>query len=296
VTPSATILVPTHNHASTLGLAVGSALAQSVRDIELLIIGDGVTADVRAVAEQLVRSDERVRFFDHPKGENHGETYRDTAIRAAASDAIFYLCDDDLLMRRHVAELLELLETHNFVQSKNGYFTVDGQILPYPGDLAEADTIARTLRDDIVFNAVSVTGTAHSREFYLGGEPWTTTPPGEYPDHHQWRKMMRRPEFSGATSTRMTALQFPSSSEGRDSWTPEQRVAEIAEWAPLAGTDEGQSRVDELVASGDRVTLVRFLAELTESRLFRRRRGQIMADNLTTYLRRLPGMSGSRRR
>jgi hypothetical protein len=295
VTPSATILVPTHNHSSTLGLAVGSALAQSVRDIEVLIIGDGVTAEVRAVAELLARSDKRVRFFDHPKGENHGETYRDAAIREASSDALFYLCDDDVLMRHHVADLLELLKTHNFVQSKNGYFTVDGQIEPFPGDLAEADTIAQTLRDDRVFNVVSVTGTAHSREFYLGGEPWTTTPPGEYPDHHQWRKMMRRPEFSGATSTRMTALQFPSSSEGRDSWTPERRVAEIAEWASLAATDEGQSRVDELVARGDRVTLIRYLAELTELRSFRLRRGQIMAHNLTTFLRSLPGMHGYRR-
>ena len=288
--------MPTHSHASTLALSVGSALQQTEPDVEVIIIGDGVTEQVRKAAVALAASDERVRFFDHPKGENHGETYRDAAIREAASDAIFYLCDDDLLMRHHVADLLELLKTHNFVQSKNGYFTVDGQIGPYPGDLAEADTIAQTLRHDIVFSVVSITGTAHSREFYLAGEPWTTTPPGEFPDHHQWRKMMRRPEFSGATSTRMTALQFPSSSEGRDSWTPEQRVAEIAEWAHLAATDEGMSRVDELVARGDRLTLIRYLAELTELRLFRLRRGQVIAHNLATFVRRLPGARGSRRR
>jgi hypothetical protein len=296
LSPRASILVPTHSHASTLALSVGSALQQTEPDVELIIIGDGVTDEVRAAALSLVAADARVRFFDHPKGENHGEKYRDIAIREAASDAIFYLCDDDLLMRRHVAELLELLESHNFVQSKNGHFTVDGQILPYPGDLAEAETIARTLRDDIVFSVVSVTGTAHSREFYLGGAPWTTTPPGMFPDHYQWRKMMRRPEFSGATSTRMTALQFPSSGEGRDSWTPERRVAEIAEWASLAATDEGQSRVDELVARGDRVTLIRYVAEVTELQLWKKRRGQVIANNLTTLVRRLSGIRGPVRR
>lgn len=43
----ATVLVPTHNHGPTLSLSVGSALAQTVQDIEVLVAGDGATAETR---------------------------------------------------------------------------------------------------------------------------------------------------------------------------------------------------------------------------------------------------------
>ena len=63
------MIVPTHDHASTLGLAVRSALAQTLGDIEVHIIGDGVGDETRAVVEHLVHDDTRVRFHDLPKGE-----------------------------------------------------------------------------------------------------------------------------------------------------------------------------------------------------------------------------------
>ncbi|MDQ1546671.1 MAG: hypothetical protein QOH69_1575 [Actinomycetota bacterium] len=296
MTVLASILIPTHDHASTLPLTVASALHQTVSDIEVVLIGDGVTPEVRAVAENLVASDGRVRFLDYPKGANHGEVYRDTAIRDASSDAIFYLCDDDLLMPDHVADLLELLKGHNFVQSKNGFFTTDGKVAPHPGDLSDPAAIAQHLRTDLVFSFVSLTGTAHSRQFYLdAAEPWTLTPAGIFPDIYQWRKLMRNPTFVGATSKRMTALQFPTSQAGRDTWTAQERLAEIEKWAILAATPEGQIRIDSLVAEGDRETLIRdqerlfdLELRLIELELWKRRRGQVLADRFTRFVYRLP--------
>jgi hypothetical protein len=310
MTPLASVLVPTHNHASTLPLAVRSALSQTVHDVEVLIIGDGVTPEVRAAAQKLVADDARVRFFDHPKGESHGETYRDTAIHDAHGDAIFYLCDDDLFMPDHVADLLELLATHNFVQCKNGFFTPEGQVLPYAGDLADARLIAAAQLDDPEYNFVSITGTAHSRAFYLKlRRPWTATPAGIWPDLYQWRKMWQSPAFSGATSDRMTALQFPSSFADRETWTQEQRVAELRAWAEIASSPTGQERVDRLVAEGDRLTILNLFwhiwaqaaqlgqqGEVTsqqqeaidELRRWKARRGQIAADRLSRFVYRLP--------
>jgi len=245
----ASVLIPTHDRPDTLELAVASVLAQSVAEVEVLIIGDGVTDAVRERSERLAARDARVRFFNHPKGPNHGENYRDDAIRAARSDAIFYLCDDDLLLPDHVADLLELLEHANFAQSINGYFTTDGDLRFQYGDLADPDTIAMILSDDVVpFNSAAITGTAHSREFYLrAGVPWETTPAGSWPDHYQWRRLMRHPDFRGATSSRMTVLQFPTTFHERAEWTQARRAEEMRNWSREIARPGAQQRLDELV-------------------------------------------------
>jgi hypothetical protein len=253
----ASVLIPTHDKAATLPLAVDSVLRQSVGDLEVLLIGDGVTHPLRAVIEDLVATDERVRFLDFPKGPHHGERYRHDAVRAASSEAIFYLCDDDLLLPDHVADLLVLLETADLVQSLNGYLTPEGEVRLYPGDLADAASVAAHLDPARRHNAVSITGTAHSRAFYDEvDDPWDTTPPGRWPDHHQWSKLMRHPGFRGATSARMTALQLPTSSDGRHTWTAEARLAELERWHRVVTGPDPQAVVDELVHAALRRAVV----------------------------------------
>ncbi len=245
---AASVLIPSHSRAGSLALAVRSVLAQTIRDLEVIIIGDGVGDDVRAVAIRLMEEDPRVRFLDLPKGPNHGEIHRHDAILAAKSDAIFYLCDDDLLLPEHVAELLALLDTHSFVQSLNGYVSPDGTIHRYSGSLADAAAVGHVLNDELRFNFISITGTAHSRDFYLGLDaPWSTTPPGEWPDHAQWKKMIGQPGFLGATSSRMTALQFPATQPERHDWSVEKQLAELQGWAERIRLPDAQAAIDRLV-------------------------------------------------
>ncbi|WP_309620092.1 glycosyltransferase [Salinibacterium sp.] len=245
------MLVPTHSRPLTLEIAVASALNQTIRDVEVLIIGDGATGALRAKALELCAADPRVRFFDHPKGAHHGEHYRHDAIMAARSDAIFYLCDDDIFMPTHVEQLLGLLETKNFVQSMNGSINPAGEVDFYPADLSNALTIEWHLRDDVRYNSVSITGTAHTKSFYLQiDDPWTTTPPDHWPDHYQARKFFRHPARAAATSRRMTALQLPTTQDGRSEWTEEERLVELRRWADLAQSPDGQRVIDELVAAG----------------------------------------------
>jgi len=249
MTVRASIIIPTHNRAETLRLAVRSALAQSVTELEVLIVGDGVSESVRSEALALCAADPRIRFFDHEKGPHHGEIYRHDAVMDACSDAIFYLCDDDLLLKDHVADLLDLLEHHNFVQSLNGSIKPTGTMDFYAADLSRPETILWHLRDDIRFNAVSITGTAHSRAFYLQvDDPWSTTPAGYWPDHHQWRKFFRHPNLLAATSARMTALQFPTTEDGRETWTEGERLTEMRGWANVVAAPDAQERIDALVA------------------------------------------------
>jgi hypothetical protein len=252
----ASVLIPTHDKHSTIGLAVDTVLRQTVTELEVLLIGDGVTDALRAEIERLLALDKRVRFLDFPKGPHHGERYRHDAILAARSAAIFYLCDDDLLLPEHVSDLLALLEEHNFVQSFNGYCRSDGEIEFFAADLSDAETIELMLDEEWPHNSVSLTGTAHDRRFYEQvGARWDTTPPGREPDHHQWRNLWRHAALRGATSQRMTALQMPTSDSGRHLWTPEERRAELQKWYDVVTAPDGQRQVDALVARAARRVL-----------------------------------------
>ena len=208
----------------------------------------------RQAIDELVDEDPRVRFLDRPKADFHGERYRHEAILGARSDAIFYLCDDDLFLRDHVADLLGLLEDHDFVQSLNGSVAPDGNVDLYPGDLAHPEAVRRILRDDVSYNFVSLTGTAHRRSFYLDCDaPWALTPEGSVPDHHQWRRMLRRSALA-ATAAHMTALQFPTFEHGRAQWSEAQRLAELERWAAIVAGPDAQAIVDDLVTRGATAT------------------------------------------
>lgn len=226
----ATILIPTHDHWATLPLAVASALGQTVADVEVLIVGDGVTSRVRQQARALEQGDGRVRFLDLPKGPHHGEVHRGTAIDQTTGEAIFYLCDDDLLLPRHVENLLGLLAGCDLAQSRNGFVDTEGELQLFPADLADPLTVAWHLKQPRR-NLVSLTGTAHTRSAYVAlPEGWTTTPPDEWPDHFMWKKFLSAPGFRGATHPEMTALQWPTSS-GRIDLDQTARAEELAPWA-----------------------------------------------------------------
>ncbi|MCA1656588.1 MAG: glycosyltransferase family 2 protein, partial [Actinobacteria bacterium] len=111
--PLATILVPTHDHGPLLRLSVGSAAAQTIEDLDIVIVGDGMTAQTAEVAHELAGADRRVHVLEHAKGPRHGEAYRDAILRAADSRYVLYLSDDDLWLPEHAQTLIAMLERHD---------------------------------------------------------------------------------------------------------------------------------------------------------------------------------------
>lgn len=84
----ATVVIPTFNHGPTLLYSVASALEQTVQDIEVFIIGDGVPDVTREIVGNFIGQDKRVRFFDNPKGPRHGEIYRHQALAEASGEIV----------------------------------------------------------------------------------------------------------------------------------------------------------------------------------------------------------------
>ncbi len=146
--PLVSVLVPTHDHGPTLRPSVASALRQSHRELEVLIVGDGMPADAAEVARELAAEHEPVRVFEFEKGERHGEAHRHTVLtQEARGEYVFYLSDDDIWLPDHVETLLESLADADFVAATCGTVfagRVDGDLRPRR--LASAHAAADALR------------------------------------------------------------------------------------------------------------------------------------------------------
>jgi len=240
----ASVIIPTWDAPITLESSVRSALRQTESDLEVVIVGDGVADATRAAVAAVRADDDRVRFLDQPKAPGRGEANRDFGVRAAASDVIVYLADDDLLMPRHVELVLEAMGEANFVQSRNGYINVDDRVEVLPTDLSDARWLDWHLADP-PRNAVSLTGTAHTRSLYLELEDgWEIPPAGSWADLTLWRKFFRHEKFRGATRGEMTTLQFPADLH-RDR-SPQDFAESFARWDRFTREPGAHERLQEL--------------------------------------------------
>lgn len=203
----ATILIPTHDHAAFLPIAVRSGLAQREVDVEVFVVGDGVGDATRAAMDRF-SGDARVRFFDLPKGERRGERNRHVALGEARGEIVCYLSDDDILLPWHVAEMRRLLREADFAHSAPVLVDPDSELEYRPADLARPEFLAliREGRN----NFISLTGAAHTRALYdrlpYG---WRPAPPDIPTDIHMWRQVASLASFRGVTSRRLTAIHFP---------------------------------------------------------------------------------------
>ncbi|MBD0324624.1 MAG: glycosyltransferase family 2 protein, partial [Aldersonia sp.] len=214
----ATVVIPTFDHGPLLRYAARSALAQSVSDLELFIIGDGVPDVTREVVAEL-RADPRVRFFDHPKHPSRGETYRHAALQEARGEIVCYLADDDLWLPDHVATMRCLLAAAEFANTLPLRIDAAGDIGFYVVNLAlPADR--ELLRSGT--NRVPLSCAAHTLAAYRGlPYGWRTTPRGTATDIYMWQQFLADPNCRAVSGTRPTALNFPSPQ--RADWTAAER-------------------------------------------------------------------------
>ena len=224
---AATVLIPTHDHGPLLYHSVKSALTQTITDIEIFIIGDGVTEMTRAVVTELTQ-DRRVRFFDHPKSPRTGEAYRHAALAEARGEIVCYLADDDLWLPNHIEVMRRELVTADFAHTP--YFLVDAQgTLRAP---MTADLALPFYREQILagINYIPLSCAAHTLEFYRQlPYGWRSTPVGTPTDLYMWQQILAQPHCRAISSPRLTVLNFPSPL--RRDWSPEQRLAELAIWS-----------------------------------------------------------------
>jgi len=246
----ATILIPTHRHAELLPYAMRSALAQEGVEIEIFVIGDGVEDDTRHALTPFL-ADPRVRFFDLPKGERHGERLRHEALQDSASPIVCYLSDDDLLLPGHVAQMRELLEEADLAHDLPVNVWPDGSLRYNAFDLARSEFVELLAAGR---GGGGLTGVGHTRSAYdrlpYG---WRAAPAGMPTDIHMWQQFLTIPGFKGVTGDRLTTLKFPSPL--RTHMSGAERVFELEQWQHRIIDPEFPAELDALaVAAARRAT------------------------------------------
>ena len=105
--PRVSVVIPTYERAGLVGRAVDSALAQTVEDVEVVVVDDGSTDGTRARVEE--RADPRVRYLAHD--DNRGvSAARNTGVEAARGEYVAFLDSDDEWLPRKLERQLSALD------------------------------------------------------------------------------------------------------------------------------------------------------------------------------------------
>jgi glycosyl transferase family 2 len=186
--PRFSVLLPTHNRADVLPFAIRSVLAQSERDFELLIVGDGCTDETAAVVAQF--DDARIRWFDLPKAPHFGYANRNVALKQAQGTLIAFAAHDDLLFPDHLALLSRRIEETgaDWVYSRPLVASPEGAVIPLSGNLHNSDELDAFLHQR---NFIPASCVVHRRTCLEACGYWPENIPTSA-DWHLWRRMIER--------------------------------------------------------------------------------------------------------
>ncbi len=232
----ATVMVPTTaGRGPLLPFSVGSILAQTVADFEVFIMGDGVDDSTRQQIHELMRRDDRIRFFDHPKHERRGEPHRHAALAEARGKFICYLCDRDLMLPYHLEALEHLLRDSDFAHTLISRATPAGELEFFSlVDLASPHDRNWIAQGFCPENGVPLSFVGHSAAVYRSLPfGWRTSPPNKYTDIFMWEQFLAEQRCRARSGLTPSILYFPTYQ--RKGWTVEQKLEEITRWAARLG-------------------------------------------------------------
>lgn len=239
--PLVTVLTPTYDHGPTVLRTVNSALRQTVEEIEIFVVGDGVPDQLRWLIAELEEMDERIRFFDYPKGPRHGEIHRHAALAHARGRYVLYLSDDDLWFPDHVETVVGLLEHADVAHTLPVLCEPDGTwattivdlSLPYFHDLLMNPGERRVPH-------IPLSCFGQTLDSYRHSAGWRTTPHDTYTDLYMWQQFLADPQIRFVSGGWPTTLKFSDNDPRRNGAPTEERCAELDRWVELIG-DRGRS-------------------------------------------------------
>ena len=118
--PKVSIIIPVYNGSNFMRCAIDCALAQTYRNIEVIVVNDGST-DGGKTDEIALSYGDRIRYFSKPNG--GVSTALNFGIRQMTGEYFAWLSHDDAYTPSRIADAVSLLASHNLLGQKYIGFT-----------------------------------------------------------------------------------------------------------------------------------------------------------------------------
>lgn len=105
-TPMVSVIIPTYNRSDMVREAIESVMAQTYRDLEIIVVDDGSTDDTRVVVASI--PEERLRYHYLVHAERSAA--RNFGIRNARGKYVAFLDSDDLFSPNKLEKQIKILE------------------------------------------------------------------------------------------------------------------------------------------------------------------------------------------
>lgn len=151
------IIIPVYNTKEYLKKCVDSLLAQTYKDIEIILINDGSTDDSIKVCEMYEKTDSRVKVFSQVNS-GQGEA-RNLGISKASGEFIMFVDSDDWVEKNIVEELMNSLTSYEADISICNYYRTrinSEEILGCCEEKISKECLDQTIDKDYVFNITSL--------------------------------------------------------------------------------------------------------------------------------------------
>jgi glycosyltransferase involved in cell wall biosynthesis len=104
--PKVSVVIPTYNRAGTVPRAIESVLAQTVTDLEVIVVDDGSSDDTGKVLGEMFS--DRIRYY--PQANQGASVARNKGVEEARGEWIAFLDSDDLWEKEKLEWQLKALE------------------------------------------------------------------------------------------------------------------------------------------------------------------------------------------
>jgi glycosyltransferase involved in cell wall biosynthesis len=121
------IIVPVYNAASYLPACIDSLLAQTVQDIEVLLVDDLSTDDSLSIARSYASRDTRIRVI--PQSHKGQSVARNTGFRQSNGEFVAFVDADDRIERDWCERHLAAIRGVDYVQSGYRRITPSAQVI-----------------------------------------------------------------------------------------------------------------------------------------------------------------------
>jgi O-antigen biosynthesis protein len=138
--PLVSVIIPVYNRADLISRAIQSALSQSYKNLEVLVIDDCSQDSTSAVVTGF--KDTRIRYIRHEQNQGEGAS-RNTGMREASGKYAAFLDSDDEWLPSKLTRQISLLESEDaalcscqcYLETSKGEYTIRPQTAYQGGNL-----------------------------------------------------------------------------------------------------------------------------------------------------------------